>query len=77
MNLGIRQTRILAPSLSKTLYFASHRSIHDYGKLNIKFPTVSNTHSFGAEGKLGIAPKTMSPIQNLTLNDGNEIPLVQ
>jgi hypothetical protein len=77
MNIGIRQTRILAPSLSKTLYFAPHRSIHTYSKLHIKFPTASNSQSFGVEGKLSVAPKTMSPIQNLTLNDGNEIPLVR
>lgn len=32
--------------------------------------------SFGAEGNLGIAPKQMSGIPNLTLNDGNEIPLL-
>jgi hypothetical protein len=77
MNIGIRQTRILAPFLSRTLQLTPHRSIHAYGRLHIKFPTSSPSNSFGAEGNLGIAPKTMSPIQNLTLNDGNEIPLVQ
>ena len=32
--------------------------------------------SFGAEGNLGIAPKQMSQLQNLKLNNGNEIPMV-
>jgi hypothetical protein len=77
MNIGIRQSRILAPSLSKTLSLAPHRQLHTNRKLNIKFPTSSLSHSYGTEGNLGIAPKGMPQIQNLTLNDGNEIPLVQ
>jgi hypothetical protein len=37
--------------------------------------TAAYQTSFGAEGNLGIAPKQMSPIQNLKLNDGKEIPM--
>jgi len=77
MNIGIRQSRVLAPSLSKTLFLAPHRQLHTNRKLNIKFPTSSLSHSYGAEGNLGIAPKEMSQIQNLALSDGSEIPLVQ
>lgn len=77
MKICNRQTRIAALSSFKSLVPAPHGLIHTYGKQNIKFPTVSHNHSFGAKGNLGIAPKTMSPIQNLTLNDGNEIPLVR
>jgi hypothetical protein len=76
MNIGLRQTRILAPSLSKTIYLPFHHSYNTYGRLKLRLPTASNNHSFGAEGNLGIAPKEMSQIQNLTLNDGNGIPLV-
>lgn len=32
--------------------------------------------SFGAEGNLGIAPKQMSQLQNLKLNDETEIPML-
>ncbi|KAI9647221.1 hypothetical protein NHQ30_003604 [Ciborinia camelliae] len=32
--------------------------------------------SFGAEGNLGIAPKQMSQLQNLKLNDESEIPML-
>jgi len=38
--------------------------------------TASYNPSFGAEGNLGVAPKQMAQIQNLTLNDGNEIPML-
>jgi len=38
--------------------------------------TASYNTSFGAEGNLGIAPKQMSQIQYVTLNDGNDIPML-
>jgi hypothetical protein len=38
--------------------------------------TAAYQTSFGAEGNLGIAPKQMSQLQSLKLNDGNEIPMV-
>jgi hypothetical protein len=77
MNIFTRESRILVPSVSKTLICGPHRSIHTYSNRNLKFPTTPQSHSFGVEGNLGIAPKTMSSIQNLTLNDGNKIPLVK
>jgi hypothetical protein len=76
MNIGFRQTRILAPSLSKAIYLPFHPSYHTCGKLKFRLPTAANNNSFGAEGNLGIAPKEMSQIPNLKLNDGHEIPLV-
>lgn len=44
--------------------------------LSMNSTTAAYQTSFGAEGNLGIAPKQMSQIQNLKLNDGNEIPMV-
>jgi hypothetical protein len=38
--------------------------------------TSSYQTSFGTSGNLGIAPKQMSQLQNLKLNDGNEIPVL-
>src|SRR5450432_4215935 len=74
MNIGIKRARVLVPFLPRPIM--SRVSLPPrYFKMNSG--TSSYNPSFGAGGNLGVAHKQMSQIPNLTLNDGNEIPLVR
>jgi hypothetical protein len=64
------QFRIFAISVSTKRFYRAPT-------LAMNSATSAFQTSFGAEGNLGIAPKQMSQIQNLKLNDENEIPMVK
>jgi len=76
MSTGIRFSRAVLFPLSRPATFSARLVSQSSTKLRKNFTTATYQPSFGAEGNLGIAPKQMSKIQNLTLNDGTEIPLL-
>lgn len=76
MNFSIRRAQFLCPSFARAA-LQTPRPLHwsrVFNKMNST--TSSYNPSFGAEGNLGVAPKLMSQIPNLTLNDNNSIPLL-
>lgn len=76
MNLGLRTVRLSSSSSIKVLTRPpTTRFFQKSAPLAMNSTTAAYQTSFGAEGNLGIAPKQMSPIQNLKLNDGKEIPM--
>ena len=76
MNLGLRTVRLSSSSSIRDLTRTpAKRFFQKSTPLAMNSTTASYQTSFGAEGNLGIAPKQMSQIPNLKLNDGKEIPM--
>lgn len=78
MTVAQRIFRLVTPPLSiRTLPIPFKRSFFKATPHFINSTTAAYQTSFGAQGNLGIAPKQMSQLQTLKLNDGNEIPMVK
>jgi len=76
MTIALRAFRLTTSSSSIRTLPTLSRHFLQLAPLVMNSGTASYQTSFGAEGNLGIAPKQMSQLQNLKLNDGNEIPMV-